>query len=105
MTKEEVPAPTLYRGVMVSSTFTDLAQHRAALIRAIDAQELKPIVMENDSAKADIDVLDSSLLMVQKASAYIGVISYKYGQIPECPRRNPDGLSLTELEFNKAVKL
>src|SRR5258708_3757370 len=43
--------------------------------------------------------------MVGKASAYVGVISHKYGQVPECPRRNPDGLSLTELELNRAMSL
>jgi len=34
--------------------------------------------MENSCAKA-IDVIDSSLQMVQDGSAYIGVISHKYG--------------------------
>ena len=105
MVEESSHAPASYKGVMVSSTFTDLKQHRAALLRAIDGQELKPVVMENDSAKPDVDVLGSSLRMVQKASAYVGVISHKYGQIPEDPNRNPDGLSLTELEFNEAQRL
>jgi hypothetical protein len=90
---------------MVSSTFTDLQQHRAALIKAINGQELKPVVMEYDSAKPLVDVLESSLQMVRKASGYVGVIAHKYGQIPECPKRNPDGLSLTELEFNEARRL
>src|SRR5438067_272291 len=59
-------APRLFPGVMVSSTFTDLQQHRAALIRAI---------------------------------------SRKYGQIPESQDRNPNGLSITELEFDEAQRL
>jgi hypothetical protein len=105
MTTKDNPKPTEYKGVMVSSTFTDLIQHRAALIRAIDGQELKSVVMENDSAKPAVDVLDSSLEMVHKASAYIGVISHKYGQIPDDPKRNPDRLSLTELEYNEARRL
>src|SRR5262249_45926525 len=29
----------------------------------------------------------------------------KYGQTPECPTRNPDKLSITELEFNEAQRL
>jgi hypothetical protein len=64
-----------------------------------------PVVMENDSAKPGIDVIDSSLQMVQDGSAYIGVISHKYGQIHECSERNPDLLSLTELEFTEAQRL
>jgi hypothetical protein len=97
--------PAAFKGVMVSSTFTDLIQHRNALIKAIDAHDLKAVVMENDSAKPMGDVLDSSLAMVRKAAAYVGVISHKYGQIPEDAARNPEGLSLTELEFGEAVRL
>jgi len=97
----EHPAPIQYKGVTVSSTFTDLREHRAALIDAIDGQGLKPLVMENDAAKL-VDVIDSSLQMVRDGSAYIGVISRKYGQTPKCPDRNPGKLSVTELEFNEA---
>jgi hypothetical protein len=81
--------PVSYKGVMVSSTFTDLVEHREALIKVINGQRLMPIVMEYDSAKPGIDVLDSSLQMVRDASAYVGVISHKYGQIPDDPRRAP----------------
>lgn len=97
--------PVAFKGVMVSSTFTDLAQHRNALVKAIDAHDLKAVVMENDSARPAGDVLDSSLAMVRKAVAYVGVISHKYGQVPADADRNPEGLSLTELEFNEAVRL
>lgn len=90
---------------MVSSTFTDLEGHRAALIHAIKGQGLTDVAMENDSAKPDVDVIDSSLQMVRDASAYIGVISRKYGQTPLCPERNPRNLSITELEFNEAQRL
>ncbi|HYK01823.1 MAG TPA: DUF4062 domain-containing protein [Thermoanaerobaculia bacterium] len=96
--------PAVFKGVMVSSTFTDLREHRDALILAIDGQELKPVGMDRDSA-APVDVLASSLLKVRKAAAYIGVISHKYGQIPEDAQRNPSSLSLTELEFDEAIHL
>ena len=102
MTKH--PAPLLFKGVMVSST-SDLAAHRRALARAIDAEDLHPLMMESDSARPVINVLESSLQMVEQAAAYVLVISFKYGQIPETAEHNPDGLSLTELEFNKALEL
>jgi len=89
---------------MVSSTFTDLKEHRAALIKAIDGQGMKPVAMENDAAKPAGDLIDSSLGMVGEATGYIGVISHKYGQIPE-DGRNPEGLSLTEMEFREAQRL
>ncbi|MBA2591620.1 MAG: DUF4062 domain-containing protein [Pseudomonadota bacterium] len=50
MPKDKHPAPRQYLGVMVSSTFTDLEQHRAALIKAIKGQGLTDVAMENDSA-------------------------------------------------------
>ena len=97
--------PLDYKGVMVSSTFTDLEAHRAALINIIDRSGFKAVVMEHDSAKSDVDVLDSSLRMVRDSAAYILLISHKYGQTLECPKRNPGKLSITELEFNEAVLL
>jgi hypothetical protein len=90
---------------MVSSTFTDLEEHRDILLKAINGQALKAIAMEYDSAKPDVDVIDSSLRMVCDASAYIGLISRKYGQTPACLHRNPTKLSITELEFNEALRL
>jgi Domain of unknown function (DUF4062) len=99
------PAPRQYPGVMLSSTFKDLKEHRAALREAIGHQGLKDIAMENDPAKADVDVIDSSLQMVREASAYALVIGRKYGQTPISHDRNPHQLSLTELEFNKAQEL
>ncbi len=89
---------------MVSSTFTDLQEHRAALIDFIHRHKLHANVMENDAARL-VDVIDSSLQMVGDSAAYIGVIGLKYGQTPECAKRNPNQLSITELEFNEAQRL
>jgi hypothetical protein len=58
--------------VMVSSTFTDLMEHRTALIAAINGHGLHPRVMEHDSARL-VDVIESSLQMVKDSAAYIGV--------------------------------
>ena len=91
--------------VMVSSTFLDLAEHRAAMIQAIHKHKLHANVMEHDDARLSHDVIDSSLHMVRDSAAYILVISLKYGQTPACPDRNPSQLSITELEFNEAQRL
>lgn len=98
-------SPKIYKGVMVSSTFTDLSHHRIVLIEAINSQSLKAIAMEYDSAKPAVDIIESSLNMVKNSAAYIGVISHKYGQIPICNTRNPDYKSLTELEYDEAQRL
>ena len=105
MQKNTSTTPLDFKGVMVSSTFTDLKAHRAALINIIDRSGFKAVVMEHDSAKSDVDVIESSLQMVQDSAAYILVISHKYGQTPVCTSRNPGKLSITELEFNEAVRL
>jgi hypothetical protein len=102
---DEWSEPRQYLGVMISSTFADLKQHRAALMKAIEAQGLHAVAMEQDAALPDGTVIDSSLRKVRDAAAYIGVISHKYGQIPDPGAGNPDGYSLTELEFREARRL
>src|SRR5690349_13743570 len=102
--KDPSHQPQQVHQVMISSTFTDLREHRAALIAAIHQHGLHAKVMENDSAGL-MDVIESSLSMVQQSAAYIGLISFKYGQTPPCPDRNPNELSITELEFNEALRL
>ncbi|GAB2812909.1 DUF4062 domain-containing protein [Lentzea nigeriaca] len=98
------PQPRRYPGVVVSSTFEDLEEHRAALMRAIEGQHLHPVAMEQDAALPAGTVVEASLSKVRHAAAYVGVISHRYGQVPEC-HENPDRLSLTELEFREARRL
>ncbi len=97
--------PRQYPGVMVSSTFRDLERHRAALIKAIEAHGMHAVAMEQDAALPDVTVIDSSLRKVRDAAAYIGLISHRYGQVPDSMDSNPEGLSLTELEFREARRL
>ena len=99
------PAPRQFLGVMVSSTFEDFKQHREALIGAINGQGLHPIAMEHDSALPAGTVIDSSLQKVRDGAAYVGIIGARYGNIPDSTEHNPEGLSLTELEFREARAL
>ncbi|MFD9699746.1 DUF4062 domain-containing protein [Lentzea sp. NPDC059081] len=99
-----MPAPRQYPGVMVSSTFADLRDHRSALMSALQGQQLFPVAMESDSALPAGTVLDSSLRKVREAAAYVGIVSHRYGAVPVC-EANPDGLSLTHLEYREAVRL
>jgi tetratricopeptide (TPR) repeat protein len=97
--------PKLYRAIMVSSTFTDLEAHRREVIEAIQRFGFFPNVMEYSGARSDADVIDTSLEMVRNSVAYLCAIGHKYGQTPVDPDRNPNGLSITELEFNEARRL
>src|SRR5579863_8680429 len=100
MTEEAFP-PLQYLGVMISSTFHDLQAHRDAMMRAIESTAgLHAVAMEQDAAKPAGTVIDHSLQKVRQAAAYIGVIGHRYGQVPDSAERNPDQLSLTELEFD-----
>lgn len=91
--------------VMVSSTFTDLVEHREALIRAIHKHKLHANVMEHDDARLHGDMIDSSLQMVRDSAAYLLIVSHKYGQTPVHAERNPGQVSITELEFDEAQRL
>src|SRR5689334_11745194 len=102
---DESIAPRQYLGVMISSTFQDLEQHRAALMKAVEGQGLHPVAMEQDAALPAGTVIDSSLQKVHDAAAYIGVISHSYGSIPDSMEHNPERFSLTELEFREARRL
>jgi tetratricopeptide (TPR) repeat protein len=97
--------PKNFRAIMLSSTFTDLKRHREQVIKAIREFGYKAEVMEESGARADVDVIDSSLKMVRDSVAYALIIGQKYGQTPVSPKRNPDRLSITELEFNEAMRL
>ncbi len=68
-----MPQPTAHSPravpqVMVSSTFLDLQEHRAAMIQAIHKHKLHANVMEHDDAKPSHDVIDSSLQMVRDSA-------------------------------------
>ena len=89
---------------MLSSTFRDLKQHRAAVIAAMNGLQLTPLAQEFDAALSDSDLIKASLNKVEAADVYVGLIGSRYGQRPECPHRNPDRLSLTELEYRRAVE-
>lgn len=92
-----------HHDIALSSTFRDLKQHREAVLDAMSKLGLSPLAMENDSARPE-DLIESSLSLIRAADAYIGIIGYRYGQVPECPIRNPRHLSITELEYEEATK-
>lgn len=90
---------------MVSSTFSDLEEHRREVKTTIEGLGFHANVMETSGPRADADVIEDSIGMVGASAAFIGVISHRYGQTPKCPDNNPDELSISELEFNEAMRL
>ncbi len=88
--------------VMVSSTGLDLAAERMAAGKAIERLGMASNAMEHDSA-VDRGELENSYRKVQAADFYILIQgSTYYGQIILDATLNPDGVSVTEREFEWA---
>ena len=62
-----------------------------------------PLIMETDLAIPDRGIIENSLAKVDESDAYVVLISnYRYGQVIPDENLNPKGLSVTELEFDRA---
>ncbi len=88
--------------VVLSSTFNDLERHREVVSKILRQCGMQVVRMEDDGTRSDRDVIDSSIAKVDEADAYFCVLGKRYGSIRPCPERNPEGLSTTALEFQRA---
>lgn len=94
--------------IYLSSTYTDLIDHRAAVARLIRQMGHEVIGMEEYVAEGSRP-LDRCLRDVDSADIYIGIFAWRYGYIP-LPSGNTPGdpvatvsrPSITELEFRRA---
>lgn len=83
--------------VYLSSTLADLRRERQAVMEWLVAAGHQPV----DSYLPGSDtVRDSCLDDVDKSDLYVLIAGYRYGFQP--PQDNPDGLSITHLEFRRA---
>ena len=85
--------------VYVSSTYSDLRDHRAAVYKALRQLGHDVAAME-DYVASDQRPLDRCLADVASRDLYIGIIAWRYGYVPE--QGNPEGRSITELEYREA---
>lgn len=92
-----------HNDVMVSSTTLDLPEHRDKVLDAILRRGCFPRMMEHATATGET-ALDFSLRLVDLAEVYIGIFGYRYGFIPNDPVKNPNKLSITELEYRRALE-
>ena len=86
---------------MVSSTSVDLPEHRPQVRDACLREGFFPDMMESLPAR-DADAIKVSLEMVERADIYIGIYAWRYGWVPDFD--NPGKISITEMEFNRAVE-
>ncbi len=91
--------------VMLSSTSKDLPDHRAQGARAAARAGYYVVQMENLTAMPQgNDAISVSMAMVEEAEVYIGIIGMRYGFRPK-DARNPNEISITEMEYRRAKEL
>ncbi len=90
--------------IYLSSTYEDLEKHRRTVFDALRKSGYQVIAME-DYVATDQRPVDQCLADVGKSDLYVGLFAFRYGDIPPAGHNNPDGLSITELEFRHAQKL
>lgn len=101
----EGSVPPGFPGAMISSSYIDLKEYRQFLIEILMKYDIQPICMEADVPCVGQGVIATSLNFLSKSHAYIGIISHRYGAQKVTEHLNPNGCSLTELEYDEAVKL
>ena len=83
--------------VYVSSTVADLKRERQAVIDWLVAAEHQPVHSYRPSGDT---VQDACLDDVNGCDLYVLILGYRYGFVPA--DNNPEGLSITHLEFRRA---
>jgi tetratricopeptide (TPR) repeat protein len=86
--------------VMISSTVRDLPEHREQVRLACERIGFAPHGMMEHLTALDIDAIEASLEMVERADVYIGIFANRYGEVPD-----GYGISITEMEYDRAVQL
>ena len=86
------------RTVFVSSTYQDLAEHRAAVMDRITRRDMHFRGMERFGADPNRLAPAAKIIEeVQASDVYLGIFGMRYGSIDQAT-----GFSMTELEFNEA---
>ena len=83
--------------VYVSSTITDLEAERQAVIDWLVAAQHQVVHSYRPSSDT---VRDGCLADVDTSDLYVLIVGHRYGFQP--PVDNPEGLSITQLEFRRA---
>lgn len=88
--------------IYVSSTSIDLEDYRKTVGEALRRLGHQDVAMDYYVAE-DKRPVDRSLNDVASSDVYVGIFAYRYGFIPK--ENNPEGRSVTELEYRKAQEV
>jgi len=84
--------------IFISSTFEDLKNHRDQLLFSLASLKQQVEAMEYWGPSSSTP-LELSLEKIEESSVYVGIIGARYGTVAK------DGKSITQLEYEHAVKL
>jgi hypothetical protein len=87
--------------IYISSTYSDLKQHRDVVYRTLRQMRHDVVAME-DYVAADQRPLAKCLADVSSCDIYVLIIAWRYGYVPA--KDNPENKSITEMEFRRAVQ-
>jgi tetratricopeptide (TPR) repeat protein len=79
----------------------DLPEHLKGVEDACLRQGMLPVMTE-DLLPSAADAISTSLALVDEAEIYLGLFAYRYGYVPQ--KGNPRKISLTEMEYDRAVE-
>src|SRR5690348_15709053 len=85
--------------VFISSTALDLIDHRSAVAAAIERLGLTLSRMETFGARPT-EPREACIEENEQSELFVGLYAHRYGYIPD-----GSGVSITELEFNRAYAL
>jgi Domain of unknown function (DUF4062) len=88
--------------IYLSSTFSDLEEHRRAVSESLREQGHVVRAMEDDTADP-LPPLDKCRKDVAACELYVGIFAWRYGDVP--PDGNPEKKSITEHEYREAAEL
>jgi hypothetical protein len=83
--------------IFVSSTFVDLADHRASVCEIIRQIGAVDVAMEHLGARDERPKDECIRLICKESQAFIGIYAHRYGHIPK-----NDTFSITESEYHAA---
>lgn len=85
--------------IYLSSTSLDLKDYREKLGRLLRRLGHEVVSAENHASSADVSA-EKLLCAVAECDLYIGMFAWRYGRV--LPNNNPEGLSITEMEYQEA---
>lgn len=88
--------------IYLSSTFSDLEEHRRAVSKRLRQLGHDVRAMEHYTADP-LSALEKCRKDVAACDVYVGVFAWRYGDVPS--NGNPDEKSITELEYREAKRL